>query len=89
MESTAALSIKDQFLAMKTREDVAAILGIKEKSLRYFLFKKRPENMYHTFEIPKKNGKSRKISAPCKELKEIQKKLAHVLTFIYEPKVCA
>lgn len=89
MESSATVSIKDQFLAMKTREDVAVILGIKEKSLRYFLFKKRPENMYHTFDIPKKNGKSRKISAPSRELKEIQKKLALILTFIYEPKVCA
>ena len=41
--------IKELFLKLETREDVAAILGISERSLRYFLYKKRPENMYHTF----------------------------------------
>lgn len=45
--------------------------------------------MYHTFKIPKKDGTAREISAPDKELKEIQRKLASVLSAVYEPKVCA
>ena len=81
--------IKEQFLKLKTREDVATILGISEKSLRYFLYKRRPENMYHTFKIPKKDGTTREISAPDKELREIQRKLSSVLSAVYEPKVCA
>ena len=81
--------IKEKFLQLKTREDVAAILGISERSLRYFLYKKRPENMYHTFKIPKKDGTTREISAPDRPLKEIQRKLANVLSSVYEPKVCA
>lgn len=81
--------IKELFLKLETREDVAAILGISERSLRYFLYKKRPENMYHTFKIPKKDGTTREISAPDKALKEIQRKLANVLSAVYEPKVCA
>lgn len=80
---------KELFLKLKTREDVASILGISERSLRYFLYKRRPENMYHTFKIPKKNGTTREISAPDKALKEIQRKLADVLSAVYEPKVCA
>ena len=89
MESISARMKKQMFFTMETREDVADVLGIKEKSLRYFLFKRRPENMYHSFEIPKKSGGFRKISAPDKELKEIQKKLAAVLSLVYEPKICA
>lgn len=79
----------NEFFVAKTREDVAKLLGIQEKSLRYFLYKRRPENMYTTFEMPKKNGKSRTISAPQKELKQIQRKLAIVLSNVYIPKVCA
>ena len=40
-------SIKEAFFQLKTRDDVASILGISERSLRYFLYKIRPENMYH------------------------------------------
>jgi S1-C subfamily serine protease len=81
--------IKELFPKLKTRHDVAGILEIKETSLRYFLYKRRPENMYCTFSIKKRNGSDRQISAPQKELKAIQRKLAHVLSCIYEPKICA
>lgn len=81
-------SFKESFFKLETREDVASILDISERSLRYFLYKKRPENMYHTFKLPKKDGTTREISAPEKKLKEIQRKLANVLSAVYEPKVC-
>ncbi len=82
-------SIKEAFFQLKTRDDVASILGISERSLRYFLYKIRPENMYHTFKVPKKDGATREIAAPEKRLKKIQRKLADVLSAVYEPKVCA
>lgn len=63
--------IKSRFLQMKTRADVASMLGISEKSLRYFLYKVRPENMYTTFDVIKKDGTKRVICAPNKELKAI------------------
>lgn len=81
--------IKNAFLNLKSRDDVANILGIKERSLRYFLFKRRPENMYTTFTLSKRNGTKRVISAPQRELKAIQRKLADVLSCVYTPKVCA
>ena len=74
---------------LKTREDVADILGIKERSLRFFLYKRRPENMYRTFKIQKKDGTCRTISAPNDKLKHIQRKLADVLSEVYSPKICA
>ena len=43
--------IKQKFLELETREDVANLLEIPERSLRYFLYKIRPENMYYSFTI--------------------------------------
>ena len=36
--------IKDKFLKLQTREDVAELLGIGDKSLRYFLYAVKPDN---------------------------------------------
>ena len=82
--------IRSAFRALKTREDVANILGIKDRSLCYFLYKVRPENMYTSFKVAKAGNKDgRQINAPHKKLKSIQRKLADVLTCVYKPKVCA
>ena len=83
------LSVTERFYNLKTREDVADILGINEKSLRFFLYKIRPEKMYSSFTIPKKNGKSREIHAPKPPLLNVQKKLASILSCVYKPKICA
>lgn len=80
--------IRSKFFHMQSREDVANILEIQDKSLRYFLFKRRPENMYIQFSISKRGGGERVISAPVDEWKQIQRKLAYILNIVYEPKVC-
>lgn len=81
--------IVEKFKKLNSRIDVADMLEVDEQSLRYFLFVKRPENLYKTFCIPKKKGGNRIISAPNIKLKKIQSKLAYILQLIYEPKVCA
>ena len=80
---------QERFKKLKTREDVASLIEISDRSLRYFLYKRRPENLYVQFSIPKGNGDTRTISAPVKAWREVQRKLAKVLSEIYEPKVCA
>lgn len=81
--------IKNDFYRLSSREDVARILEIDDKSLRYFLYVKKPENMYNTFEIPKKKGGIREINSPSEELKAIQKKLAYILELVYKIKPAA
>lgn len=81
--------IKKKFLALKTRQDVAEILNIKEKSLRYFLYAIKPDNMYFCFDIEKKSGGKRHISAPEDRLKNIQRKLANILNCVYKVKPAA
>ena len=73
----------------KTRQDIADLLEIKEKSLRYFLFVIKPENMYNSFTIPKKRGGRRQIFAPSKKLRNLQRKLAYILNLKYKPKICS
>ena len=80
---------QERFKQFKTREDVSSFIGISDRSLRYFLYKRRPENLYVQFSISKGNGDTRTISAPGKAWREVQRKLAKVLSEIYEPKVCA
>lgn len=77
-----------EFSRLQTRSDVAAWLGISEKSLRYFLYGKRVENLYSEFDLAIKGGGFRKIRAPHRVLKTTQRKLADKLSAIYEPRQC-
>ena len=81
--------IKEEFMKLVTRQDVADLLGIKEKSLRFFLYAIRPDYMYSEFIIKKKNGGNRYISVPNNKLKKIQRKLANVLNCVYKVKPAA
>jgi RNA-directed DNA polymerase len=55
--------------------ELAWQLGCSAKQLGYYLYKRPIPNQYKTFEIPKKRGGARKISAPSSNLKLIQKSL--------------
>jgi len=77
------LSLKD----VKTRKDFAVFLGIELKLLTYILYHIKVENLYTTFEIPKKNGGTRIINAPDKKiLKKIQNRLMNKL-YNYQNKI--
>lgn len=76
------------FNEVKTRNELADFLGIKRSTLSYVLYKKKTENYYISFEIPKKSGGERKIDAPVGTLKSIQKKLADKL-YRYQEKIRA
>lgn len=73
---------------VKTRNELADYIGVSRKHLSYILFIKKTENLYQTFDIPKKSGGVRHIHAPKKELKQIQRKLADAL-YEYEEKIGA
>lgn len=62
-----------------TRDELADLVGIPYRKLTYILYKKHVENMYTSFEIPKKNGGRRLINSPNEELKYIQKNLVKAL----------
>lgn len=74
------------FNEIKTRNELADFLGIKRSTLSYVLYKRKTENYYISFEIPKKSGGERKIDAPVGTLKSIQEKLTDKL-YCYQKKI--
>lgn len=73
---------------LQTRSDVATWIGVPEKSIRYFLYGRRVENLYMEFEISKKSNGCRHIRAPYPILRSVQRKLADALMGIFEPRDC-
>ena len=69
---------------IKTRNDFAKFIGVKLQTLTYLLYIKKIDNCYNTLEIPKKNGDSRTICVPNKNLKKVQKKLYNKLSTYYD-----
>lgn len=65
--------------AAKSRSGLASLLQIKHSQLTYLLYGLKEEKKYREFEIPKRNGESRTISAPIEELKSLQRHLSDVL----------
>jgi RNA-directed DNA polymerase len=58
----------------------------KPWQMKSFIFLYRSINrQYIEFTIPKKSGEDRKICAPTKQLKLVQKKIAQILELYYEP----
>jgi len=69
----------EKLKAATTLHDVAHILGFKPKSLAYILYKKPSAARYKHFEIPKRTGGKRSISAPYPDLMNLQKRLSKLL----------
>lgn len=78
--------LRSSFFLLQSKIEVAKLLDTPPKLLNYYLFVRPPVNRYTKFEIPKKTGGVREISAPKDSLKLIQNKLLQVLTAVYKPK---
>jgi len=59
--------------------DLAHLLGYKPASLGYVAYGLKPPLRYHSFEIQKRSGGFRTISAPAAQLKTLQRRLAAYL----------
>ena len=78
----------DVFSEIKTRADLASLLGVKESTLTYLLYKVPEVDKYTSFSLPKRNGGTREISSPIRGLKAIQRRLAEVLLEAYPNRPC-
>lgn len=78
--------IRDGFLKLQTRDDVAKLLGVTTKQLNFHLYVLPAEKKYKVFSVPKKSGGTRQISAPASPIKVIQRNLKDVLEVVYKPK---
>lgn len=63
-----------------TRSDLANLLKVKQVFLTNVLYRIGTENQYKQFQIPKKGGAQRIISAPTDSLKDLQKRIGDYLS---------
>lgn len=61
------------------RKKIASWIKVNHEQLDYVLYRKKVENLYECFKIPKKNGEYRVIYAPQGELKVLQRRLSQRL----------
>jgi hypothetical protein len=59
--------------------DLAALLHFTAKGLAYVLYAKPSQTKYHSFEILKRGGGSRRINAPTADLMLLQRRLSDLL----------
>lgn len=94
--------IRKRISTMTTSRDLHSVLNVIKQNMAkefgveyypiswddycYFSSPRRSVRNYVSFEIPKKSGGYRHISAPVRGLKEIQKCLNYLLELIYYPK---
>lgn len=78
--------LKNKFLMVKTRKDLAEVLSVPLGTLDYYCKLKQSFKCYNYFKINKKNGGQRSITAPNKQLKYIQRRLSKILYQVYAPK---
>jgi RNA-directed DNA polymerase len=74
-----------KFNDLQTIQDVSSLLEVRKKDIIYLLQRNKHSN-YKEFEISKKSGGMRRISAPISSLKILQQKLCYILTLVYKPK---
>jgi RNA-directed DNA polymerase len=69
----------DHLKSAESLSDLARLLGFAPRGLSYVLYKTEPAQKYSSFEIPKRHGGTRSISAPRGALKLLQQNLANLL----------
>lgn len=70
-------------------DELAGLLGTSYGKIRYYYYSKPIPDYYKTFEISKKSGGVRVISAPHDQLKVLQERLKILLDELYTPKSSA
>lgn len=69
----------DALRAVRSKPELALLLGVKASTLTYILYVLKTETQYSSFTIPKKSGGTRTINAPHERLKVIQTALSRLL----------
>ncbi len=70
--------------ALESPHDVARFLGVAHGAMIYMLYKAEVGQKYRAFEIPKRSGGMRLISAPRGLIRDMQTKLAPLFTAAYD-----
>lgn len=78
--------LAEDFLKLTTAHQVATFLGTTYEEIAKIFYHTPNRYKYREFEVAKRTGGNRTISAPNKKIKDVQKILADVLLEIYKQK---
>jgi RNA-directed DNA polymerase len=84
--TASAEELRAGFDALKWPTDLAKLLEVEYKTIRYYVTRLPEEKRYVSFSIPKRTSGDRLIEAPATPLKIIQSKLNQVLQAVYRPR---
>ena len=73
------ISNLDALKGVKSLYELSSLIGVETQFLTKVLYRKPYRDHYRLLFIPKKSGELRMISAPSKELSEIQSRIAKIL----------
>jgi retron-type reverse transcriptase len=79
-----ALALRLNGQPLQTSDDLARYLSVDHSTMLVLLYKAPDERRYRHFEIPKRSGGMRKISAPHGLLREMQDKLHRDFKLLYD-----
>jgi RNA-directed DNA polymerase len=84
--SKSSQELQDEFLKLRDRNGISQLLGVTTKQLNFHLYVLPDKKKYKVFDVSKKSGGTRQISAPASPIKVIQRNLKQVLETVYKPK---
>ena len=76
---------RNQYSQISSLSDLAQFWQIPVTQISYHAFHSEKQQSYHTFLIPRRNGRRRRIERPSRTLKFIQRIIHESLTKIYGP----
>jgi RNA-directed DNA polymerase len=79
----------NNFLALKSGQDIATVLDVEYNDLIYYIYRIPSSKRYTSFSIKKKKRRIRKIDSPLTSIKILQQKLNKILQAVYKPKSSA
>ena len=74
-----------RFRQLESLSSVAEFWDIAPTQIYHYAFRIDKNNAYSTFEVPRRNGRVRRIDAPVRTLKFIQRLIHESLSCIYRP----
>lgn len=79
-------ALRDRFHSLETVPDVADLLEVSHAQFVHIAYRSGSRHNYREFQIPKRSGGTRTISAPPDSLSILQHKLKTVFELVYRPR---
>ena len=74
-----------RLMQLESLSDLAEFWNVAPTQIYHYAFRIDKKNAYSTFEVPRRNGRARRIDAPVRTLKFIQRLIHESLSRIYRP----